>query len=116
MNSSKAQGPLRRVNEAVAPNGWTRDINLDLPLWRYVVLAIIFTGGFMALAFAARGWSVDNLLPRDWVVGAAIAAVCLAPPVLRRFYLRRKRFRQQVADDDRTDAEAYERGYPDRSK
>lgn len=48
----------------MAPEGWGK-INLGLPFWRYGLLAVIFVGGFLGLAFIARGCSLDRLTVGD---------------------------------------------------
>lgn len=89
---------IRRLNELAAPDGWSKDINLDLALWRYIIVAA--TPAALALGIGYLG-NRGTLLPEHWITATAIFLVCMAPPILRRLYLRNQRRR---SPKDSTDA------------
>lgn len=81
---------IRRAYD-LAADGMSDDVRLDLPIWRYVAMALIFGGGFLGLALLGGGGSIGRLPASVWIISGVIVALFLVPPLLRRWHLRRKR-------------------------
>ena len=63
MNTSTLKRHLTRANKVVAPEGWTKDINLDLLLWRYLATGALLGVLPLLLAGIDRGWSLAQICP-----------------------------------------------------
>lgn len=79
----------KRMNRGRAGDDFTADVNLDLPFWRYVLVAVICGGGFFGMALLGLG-GVQQFSFVVWVLGVLVFAMCLVPPLLWR-WLRRTR-------------------------
>lgn len=88
---------IRRFNE-LATEGWSQDINLDLPLWRYLLVAAFLPAVLIALAYLSNG----TLSATNWITVAAFFLIFMLPPILRRLYLRNQLRR---SPQDSTDAQ-----------
>lgn len=59
---------LQRLNQLAAPDGWSSDINFDLPAWRYALVGAILAAVTLGLS------ALDGTLPLwDWIIPLLIA-------------------------------------------
>lgn len=89
MTKTSKQGireKLRRLNALAAPDGWERDINFDVPWWRFAVIGAFFPAVLLGLRLLTGG----GLTLGAWaMILLAGLPLWLIPP-LRALYLRRR--------------------------
>ena len=78
-----------QLNGGRAGDDFTADVNLDLPFWRFVLLAVICGGGFFGLLLLGAG-GAQQIRLIGWILEGLVIAMCLVPPLLWR-WLRRTR-------------------------
>lgn len=79
------QGSAR--NSGLKWHDFSEDIDLDIPFWRFPLLAAVIAGSFLGLLALTRG-GLDEVPASGWLTGVLIAAVFLVPPLVWRWCRR----------------------------
>lgn len=79
------QGPA--WNNGLKWHDFSKDIDLDIPFWRFLLIAAALEGLFIGLLALTRG-GLDEVPASGWLIAALIAAICLVPPIVWRWRRR----------------------------
>ena len=66
---------------------FTPDIDLDIPIWRFLFLAVFLGSAALGAVALSRG-GIDEVPSGWWVITALIMATCLVPPLVWRWTRR----------------------------